>query len=182
MLSPDAPARTLAGRPDPAPGASATEIYVAYAPLLRRVAIRKFSIPFPEAESLVHDVFICYLSDPMRVRTNLRGYLIACICNASRKYLLSRSSESRIFAADVPVDDVVVEETFDGLDTTMLVAATLARMPARYRDILRRHYLDGEDTRTIAEALGTTPTNINYLMHVCRIRARDIYRELNRRP
>ncbi|MCU1348233.1 MAG: Sigma factor PvdS, controling pyoverdin biosynthesis [Acidobacteria bacterium] len=169
------------GSPYPEAGAPASDIYVAYAPLLRRVAIRKFGISMADAESLVHDVFISYLSNPLRVRTNLRGYLIACICNASRKYLLSRNSESRIFAEDVPVDDVVAEETFDGFESTQLVAATLARLPARYRDILRRHYLDGEDTKTIAAALGTTPTNINYLMHVCRIRARDIYRELNRR-
>jgi RNA polymerase sigma factor (sigma-70 family) len=158
------------------------EVYTEFAPLLRRVAIRKFGVPIADAESLVHDVFISYLSDPRRVRTNLRGYLIASMCNASRRYWNSRNSESRIFAGDLPVDDLVAEETFDGLDTTQLVAATLARLPARYREVLRRYYLDGQNTKTIADAMGTTPTNVNYLMHVCRVRAREIYHELNRVP
>lgn len=161
---------------------AAGEIYVEYAPLLRRVAIRKFAIPIVDAEALVHDVFIGYLSDPRRVRVNLRGYLIASICNACRKYWNSRNSESRIFSDAVEVDEAVAEETFDGLDRTLLVAATLARLPARYRDVLKRYYLEGQDTKTIADALGTTPTNVNYLMHVCRVRARDIYHELNRVP
>jgi len=166
----------------PPPIPSAAEVYVEHAPFLRRVAIRKFGVPPADAESLVHDVFISYLTDPRRVRTNLRGYLVVSICNASRKYWLSRNSESRIFDESVPVDDVVVEETFAGLDRTLIVAATLARMPKRYRDVLKRYYLEGQDTKTIAAALGTTPANVNYLMHVCRVRARDIYAELNRRP
>ncbi|MCU1348132.1 MAG: polymerase, sigma-24 subunit, subfamily [Acidobacteria bacterium] len=176
--APTAPIPAAAPLPTPA------EVYVEHAALLRRVAIRKFGVPPADAEPLVHDVFIAYLTDPRRVRTNLRGYLIASICNASRRYWLSRNSESRIFDASVVADEVVVveESTFDGLDRTQLVAATLARLPKRYRDILRRHYLEGQDTKTIADALGTTPTNVNYLMHVCRVRARGIYEELNRRP
>jgi RNA polymerase sigma factor (sigma-70 family) len=173
--------------PAPDPGSSLAErpvgeVYTEYAPLLRRIAIRKFGVPIADAQSLVHDVFICYLSDPRRVRTNLRGYLIAAMCNASRKYWNSRNSESRIFDGDLPVDDLVSGETFDGLDTTLLVAATLARLPARYREVLRRYYLDGQNTKTIADAMGTTPANVNYLMHVCRVRAREIYHELNRVP
>ena len=35
-----------------------------------------------------------------------------------------------------------------------------------------------KDTKTIADALGTTPTNVYYLLHVCQIRTQQIYSDL----
>jgi RNA polymerase sigma factor (sigma-70 family) len=159
------------------------EIYLEYAPLLRRVAIRKFDIPFAETDSLVRDVFFGFLVDPRRDRTNPRGYLIAAMCNACRRYWSSRNPELHSFPPGASiVDDEISEEVFEGLDQTLLVATALSRLPARHRDILRRHYLEGQDTKTIADALGTTPTNLQYLLQVCRIRAHQIYTELKPVP
>jgi RNA polymerase sigma factor (sigma-70 family) len=155
------------------------EIYLEYAPLLRRVAVRKFDIPLAETDSLVRDVFFGFLVDPRRDRTNPRGYLIAAMCNACRRYWSSRNPELHSFPPGASiVDNEVSDEVFEGLDQTLLVATALARLPPRYRDILRRHYLEGQDTKTIADALGTTPTNLHYLLQVCRIRAHHIYSEL----
>src|SRR6266481_972044 len=60
-------------------------IYDTYAPLLRKIATRKFRVPRPDAESLVHDVFATYLANPANVR-ELRSYLIGAICNAARQF------------------------------------------------------------------------------------------------
>jgi hypothetical protein len=46
--------------------------------------------------------------------------------------------------------------------------------------VLRRYYFDGDPTETIAAAIDTTPRNVNYLLHVCRGRARKIYEALTK--
>lgn len=157
------------------------DAYVAHAPLLRRVAIRKFRVPPGDAEALVHDVFINYLGAVRNVRSDVRGYLVASVCNACRNYWRARRSEERVFVdGGDPERDAVDDDLFDGLAVNLLVASTLARLGDRCRDALKRYYLDGEDTLTIAAALNTSAANVNYMMHVCRKRARAIYEELAR--
>lgn len=155
---------------------SADTLYLQYAPILRRIARRKYDVPVSDVDALVHDVFATYLTNPSAVR-NLRGYLIGGICNASRQYWRERRRE-------VPLcnDESVLasEGIFDGLAERLTVAATVARLRSRCRDILRRYYFEGESTESIATAIETTPRNVIYLLHVCRSRARKIYEILTK--
>ncbi len=162
--------------------AAAGELYLEHAALVRRVAVRKFNVPPAEAEALVHDVFINYLVMPRQVaEEHLRAYLVASICNASRNYWRARRTEARVFADDADVtrapsrDDLV-----EGLARNLTVASTLAKLGARCRELLKRYYLRGEATPAVAAAMKTTASNVNYLMHVCRKRARAIYEEITR--
>jgi RNA polymerase sigma factor (sigma-70 family) len=162
---------------------SSDQIYLEHGVLLRRVAMSKFGIPCQDAEALVHDVFINYLIRPRTVHSDLRAYLIGAICNASRNYWRSRRSEDRVFAEpedDAP--DAVSEDVFAGLALNLVIASTLARLGTRCREVLRRYYLEGEDSASIARAMNTTPTNVNYIMHVCRKQARTIYQSITRVP
>jgi RNA polymerase sigma factor (sigma-70 family) len=157
------------------------DVYLQHASLLRRVAIRKFNVPPADAENLVHDVFINYLVSTRVVRGDLRSYLVGAICNASRNYWRSRRSEGRVFADDEASSaDVLSEDIFNGLARSLIVASTLARLGERCREALRRYYLDGEDTGTVAAAMNTSPSNVNYMMHVCRKRAREVYETMAR--
>lgn len=155
---------------------SAGTLYLHYAPILRRIACRKYDVPASDVDALVHDVFATYLTNPSAVR-ELRSYLIGGICNASRQYWRERRRE-------VPLctDESVMgcEGTFDGLAERLTVAATVARLRSRCREILRRYYFEGEPTEAIAAAIETTPRNVIYLLHVCRGRARKIYETLTR--
>ena len=166
--------------PGPVVAGALDQQYIEHAPVLRRIAIRKFRVPPAEAEALVHDVFISCLLTNRNVRTDLRAYLIAAICNACRNYWRSRRSEDRVFTDEEPASDAVSGDLFDGLAVNLVVASTLAKLGARCREVLRRYYLRGEDTPTIAAALETKPSNVNYMMHVCRKRARVIYEEITR--
>lgn len=169
------------GTAEPPPGKPADEVYLAHAPLLRRVAIRKFGIPPGEAQALVHDVFLTYLVNPRAVRGDLRAYLIGAICNASRNYWRSRRSEGRVFS-DTDAGNAIAGDVFDGLSLNLVVGATLAKLGQRCREVLRRYYLDGDETPLIAAAIHTSASNVNYLMHVCRKRARAIYQSITRVP
>jgi RNA polymerase sigma factor (sigma-70 family) len=156
------------------------DIYLEHAPVLRRVAIRKFGIPADDAEALVHDVFINFLVMPRQINRDLRRYLIGAICNARKNYWRARRCEERTLAAAEQASEreMLSDDLLAGLSTNMLVAATLARLSPRCREALRRYYLHGEETAEVAAAMNTSAANVNYLMHVCRKRARTIYQEL----
>ncbi len=162
---------------------SGDEIYLEHAPLLRRVAIRKFNIPPGDADALVHDVFVNCLLTSRNIRGDLRGYLIAAICNACRNYWRTRRCEQRVFTDDDnAAAEVIAGDLFDGLALNLVVASTLAKLGPRCRELLRRYYLNGEDTAAIAASMNTTPANVNYLMHVCRKHARVVYDAITRVP
>ena len=157
-------------------------MYREHASLLRRVAIRRFGVPPADVEALVHDVFINYLASTRKVHGEMRSYLIGAICNAARNYWRSRRTEGRVFTEeDLDSMEVSCEpDLFDALSANLIVASTLAALRPRCREALRRYYLEGEDTRTIAAAMNTSPANINYIMHMCRKRARQVYEEMAR--
>ena len=165
-----------------ATSAAAGQLYLEYAPLLRRVAVRKFNVPPAEAEALVHDVFINYLVTPRRVTDrHLKAYLVASICNASRNYWRSRHVEARVFAGACDVSRAAShDEVLEGLPRNLTIASTLAKLGARCREVLHRYYLRGEPTPAVAAAMKTTASNVNYLMHVCRKRMRAIYEQITR--
>ena len=161
------------------------DLYLEHAFLLRRIAVRKFAIPDEEAETLVHDVFVEYLVRPREVHHSIRTYLIAAVCNASRNYWRAKQtrerylpSESNAMPSDIPVR--VEDDVLEGLSLRLMVGATLARLGTKCREVLRRYYLEEESAASIAEALDTTASNVNYLMHVCRKKARRIYEEIGR--
>jgi len=59
-------------------------IYREFAPLMRRIASRKFGIPNADAEALVHDVFATYLAVPVEKgglmrRVSIRRVGAVCI-------------------------------------------------------------------------------------------------------
>jgi RNA polymerase sigma factor (sigma-70 family) len=149
-------------------------IYLRYAPILRRIASRKYDVPAADVDSLVHDVFATYLTNPSSV-SDVRAYLIGGICNAARDYWRERRHEVPLCGADgVSLDDQI----FEGLAERLTVAATVARLRSRCREVLRRYYFEGESKEAIADAISTTPRNVLYLLFVCRGRARKIYETL----
>lgn len=148
-----------------------------HAPLLRALARRKFQVPDEDVDDLVQDVFATYLTCPAPVN-NLRGYLVGGICNASREYWRRQKRNQRLFSEcddDPPIpDDDVIE--------TVMLAITLNKalghVDERCRRAMTRRYVDDEDTASIAESMGTTRSNINYILHVCRKRLRAILRRI----
>jgi RNA polymerase sigma factor (sigma-70 family) len=160
-----------------AAAAAADELYVQHAPLLRHIAVQKFRVPTGDADALVHDVFTTYFGRPSTVHSP-RPYLIGAICNAARHYWRERKTEEKaLVSADAwlaPPHETIL----DTIGRKLLIAATLARLSDGCRDLLRRYYLNGETTVSIAAARETTPDYILFLLHKCRKRAREIAREL----
>jgi len=58
-------------------------LYMQYRTLLMTVACRKFRVPESDAESLLQEVFVSFLQTGAKIE-NVRAWLVAAICNASR--------------------------------------------------------------------------------------------------
>lgn len=164
------------GGPHGAPAAF-EEAYLRFAPLLRKVAVKKFGIPAADAEPLVHDVFATYLTNAEEVEQPER-YLIGGICNASRNYLRRGAAASELFCAELPCaatpgDSIVLE-----VERKILIGRLFARIGSRCRDVLHRYYVNGETTSAIAGELRFKPATVLIFLSKCRKRALSAYRAL----
>jgi RNA polymerase sigma factor (sigma-70 family) len=65
-------------------------------------------------------------------------------------------------------DDELLRE----LDRKLLLSRVLSRIGTRCRELLRRYYLRGETTQSIADDLQSTPGSVLVTLHNCRKRAR----------
>jgi RNA polymerase sigma factor (sigma-70 family) len=147
------------------------ETYLEHAPLLRKIAIRRFGIARAEAETLVHDVFATYLTHASSVRATT-PYLVGAICNASRQYLRRAHAETVLFCGEVPCAATPGEALTEEVHRKIILSRVLARIGKRCRDLFHRYYMQGETSRQIADAFDTTPATILVFLHTCRRRAR----------
>ena len=157
--------------------ADADAVYVRHAPLLRAIALRKFRVPLADVDALVHDVFASYFVNASNIRT-LRPYLIGAICNAARQYWRKREAERAVFCDGASCPAASDEELLESVTRKVRVATLLARLRPSCRELLRRYYLDGESTASIAASRDTTTNSVLVLLHGCRKSARAIFRTL----
>jgi RNA polymerase sigma factor (sigma-70 family) len=160
-----------------AAAAAADELYTTHAPLLRYIALKRFHVPFEDAEGLVHDVFASYFSRSYPVH-NPRAYLVGAICNTARHYWRERKNEEAALGNADLREPAAQQQLVDQLGVKLLLATTLSRLDPKCRDLIRRHYLNEETPGAIAESRQTTANVIYVLLHKCRKRAREIVRSL----
>jgi RNA polymerase sigma factor (sigma-70 family) len=165
------------------PGASGTfeEVYLQFAPLLRKIAVRKYGIPLAEAEPLVHDVFATYLTNAGEVN-DVGPYLVGGICNAARHYLRRRDAREALFCGEDPCAASPTESILQEIERKLLLRRLLARVGSRCRDLLHRYYLAGESTQSIAGALHFKPMTVLICLAKCRKRARAAYESMTEIP
>lgn len=161
--------------------ASFEEAYLQFAPLLRKIAVRKYGIPLPEAEPLVHDVFATYFTNAGEV-SDVRPYLIGGICNAARHYLRRADAREALFCTENPCAASPAESILLEVERKLLLRRLLARVGSRCRDLLRRYYVAGESTRAIAASLQFKPMTVLICLSKCRKRALAAYHALMETP
>jgi RNA polymerase sigma factor (sigma-70 family) len=183
MQVPAEEAKSMTPSIRPAEGASAAfeEAYLQFAPLLRKIAVRKFGIPVSEAEPLVHDVFATYFTNADEVH-ELRPYLIGGICNAARHHLRRVDARDAIFCAENPCAATPTESILHEVERKLLLRRLFARIGSRCRDLLHRYYLSGESTSSIAGTLNFKPMTVLICLSKCRKRALEAYHSMEKRP
>ena len=156
------------------------EVYLRYAPTLRKIAVRKFHIPAGEAESLVHDVFATYFMHAGSVHA-VEPYLIGAICNASRYYQRRSDAADALFCSETPCMAAPDSGMLEEIDRKLLLSRMLAGVGRRCRDLLHRYYVNGETTSAIACTMASTPGSVLVFLHKCRKRALETYRAMSGR-
>ena len=157
------------------------EVYLRFAPLLRKIAVRKFNVPPLDAETLVHDVFATFIASAASVNA-VEPYLIGAICNASRHYHRRADAAKALFCGETPCAATPGDAIVNEVERKDLLSRILARVGVRCRDLLHRYYMTGESTDAIAGALEFKPATILTFLHQCRKRALSAYRAMSERP
>jgi len=149
-------------------------VYRLHYTLLLYIAVRKFRVPASDAESLIQEVFLAYLSNSKGVR-DIRSWLVGAMSNASRQYWRARGRTE-------PLPDDMSERSDPGsagladkVALKITVRETLSRLHEKCRETLRLHYFEGCSAPEVARELATTPRYAEKLIHKCLKRAHEIY-------
>jgi DNA-directed RNA polymerase specialized sigma24 family protein len=118
------------------------EVYLLYAPRLRRIAYRKYGIQLAEAETLVHDVFTTFFTHADEVH-DVWPYLVGAICNAARNHLKRADRTEAIFCDGQPSPAVARDDVGREVEGKLLLEGVLARVGSRCRDLFQRYYVQG---------------------------------------
>ena len=167
----------------PLPGQEAfAEVYERHVRLMRLIAVRDFRVPFADAESIVHDIFMHYFSNPGVVRGELKPYFRGAVRNECLEYWRKRQREQTVFCdVDVESESASDERLMsDTIAVRLAMAETLARLRPRCRDALRCFHYEGKSMRDVAAELDVAPLYVRQLLHHCRKAARAIFESITR--
>ncbi len=150
------------------------ELYVRHRPLLLHVGCRKFRIPESEAESLIQEVFLSFMTTTTRVE-NIRAWLVAAMCNASRHYWRGQSRTEGLPEDFEDQTDPSTNGLAEKLAMIITMQQALEYLQPRCRETLYLHYYEGRSANDVAISLDTTSRYAEKLIHNCLKRVREIY-------
>ncbi len=150
------------------------ELYVRHRTLLMHIGSRKFRIAESEAEALIQEVFLSFMTTTTKI-SNVRSWLVAAMCNASRHYWRVQGRTESLpenFADHTdPISDDIAEE----IARVITMQQALDYLQPRCRDTLYLHYYQGLSANEVARAQDTTSRYAEKLIHNCLKRVREIY-------
>ena len=152
------------------------DLYVLHRPLLLHIACRKFRIAENDAEGLLQEVFVSFMTTTTKVE-NVKAWLVAAMCNASRHYWRGQGKTESLpenFDECDPRSQSFAEQV--AMEITMRQA--LDYLQPRCRETLHLHYFEGRSANDVAEKLETTNRYAEKLIHNCLKRVREIYFKL----
>jgi RNA polymerase sigma factor (sigma-70 family) len=156
------------------PADEAEALYVEHRTLLLYIACRKFRVPDTDAESLIQEVFLSFLQTGTKIE-NVRAWLVAAMCNASRHYWRSQGRVESLPEDFDDRSDPGSQGLADQFALKMTVHQALQYLQPRCRETLWLHYFEGRAASDVARELGTTNRYAEKLIHNCLKRVREIY-------
>ena len=155
------------------------ELYLEHRNLLMFVAARKFRIPEGEAENLIQEVFLSFLQVSSKI-DNIRGWLVAAVCNASRHYWRAQGRTETLPDDIGERSDPGSSGIADRMAQKLTVQQSLSYLTPRCQQTLHLHYFEGRSAADVARELGTTSRYAEKMIHNCLKRVREIYLQINR--
>ncbi|HUP48534.1 MAG TPA: sigma-70 family RNA polymerase sigma factor [Thermoanaerobaculia bacterium] len=155
-------------------GVDVEALYVRYRILMLSVACRKFGVPEADAEGLLQEVFLAFLQTGRPI-DNVKGWLVAAICNASRHYWRSQGRSEALPEDYLEHSDPVSDSLPEKRAMEMTIQQALGYLQPRCRETLRLHYFEGRSAAEMAREMETTTRYAEKLIHNCLGRVREIY-------
>jgi len=156
-------------------------IYEKHLRLMMWIAKRRFRIPEPEAEPLVHEVFVNFLIKAETV-DDVRAWLVAAISNASRYYLRVRERSESLPADFAERPDPHLARVLDMWPDQLAAQQAIAATTARCQLVLRLRYFEGYSIPEIAVELGITSAYATKLVGECLRQVRRRYAKMTQSP
>jgi RNA polymerase sigma factor (sigma-70 family) len=150
------------------------DLYVKHRPLLLHIACRKFRIGEPDAESLLQEVFLSFMTTTTKVE-NIKAWLVAAMCNASRHYWRGQGKTESLPENFDDHCDPKSNSIADQVAIEITLRQALDYLQPRCRDTLFLHYFEGRSAVDVAKQLETTSRYAEKLIHNCLKRVREIY-------
>jgi uncharacterized protein len=149
--------------------AAFAELAEEYRPRLRLVATRMLG-DTDEAEDLVQEALLRgYLGlTQLREADRFGAWLVGIVLNLARMTLRRRAAYERALVRVASAPPAAQEER----DTLTLVREAVELLPARERDAVVLHYVDGLACDEIAEVLDSSPGAVRVRLHRARARLR----------
>lgn len=163
-----------AAAPAPTPADDVEALYIEHRNLLLYVACRKFRIPDTDAESLIQEVFLSFLQTGTKI-DNVRAWLVAAMCNASRHYWRSSGRTESLPDDFNDHRDPGSETLADQYTLRMTIHQALQYLQPRCQETLYLHYFEGRSAVDMAREMETTARYAEKLIHNCLKRVREIY-------
>jgi RNA polymerase sigma factor (sigma-70 family) len=160
------------GTPGAAPDVEA--LYLEHRTLLLYVACRKFRIPEADGENLIQEVFLSLMQTGTKIE-NVRAWLVAAMCNASRHYWRGQGRTESLPDDFNDQGDPGSVGLADQFAMKMTVRQALNYLQPRCRETLWLHYFEGRSASDVARELETTNRYAEKLIHNCLKRVREIY-------
>ncbi len=136
-------------------------------------AVSRYGIAEPDAETLVHDVFLSYILKSEEIR-DVRAWLVGAICNAS-KYFLRREARAVGLPPDIMEEPDPQSLNRDRLPDALAARQCFACLTPRCQLALRLRYIEGYSAPEIATELQTTAKYAQKLVARCLQQAYDRY-------
>lgn len=165
----------LARLQEPEPDFAA--IYEKHLRLMMWIAKRRFRIAEPDAEPLVHEVFVNFLIKADTIE-DIRSWLVAGISNASRYYLRLRERSESLPADFAERPDPHLLRVLDMWPDQLAAREAIASTTARCQLVLRLRYFEGYSIPEIATELRITNAYATKLVGECLKQAQRRYAKL----
>jgi len=183
--APDCPADdAVTGGSQPAPSFATTgeqieAIYEEYLPLLIGIAVGRFGVPESDAETLAHEVFTDFMLKSARV-TEVRAWLVASICNASRYYGRVRGRSEALPDTFAETADPHLMRALDMWPDQLAAREAVALTTPRCQLVLRLRFFEGYTIPEIAAELNITKRYATKLVGECLRQAQRRYEKRTR--
>ncbi|HEX8619535.1 MAG TPA: sigma-70 family RNA polymerase sigma factor [Thermoanaerobaculia bacterium] len=149
-------------------------LYESHLGVMIGLAVGRYGVPETDAETLAHEVFVDFILKAHRV-TDVRAWLVASICNASKYYTRVRARSETLPESFAEKPDPQLSRVLEMWPDQLAAREAFAGTTPRAQLVLRLRYFEGYSIPEIARELNITEKYASKLVSECLRQAKRRY-------